>query len=315
MAHFIEDLNRRDINLSKSVVKEVLPEYFSTDYPDLITFLEKYYDFIDSTGNQSFKNDIDNIITLRDITQTTLESLDQLVAEIGNGLQVASFFEQPRLMTRLLAQFYRSKGTLVSAEGFFRAFYNEEVTIEYPKDQIFIVGESEIGAESLRFIINDKLYQTFSILIKAGISVADYQELYKKFVHPAGFYFAGQVETSGQVTLSPTTTPVDPLDSAEAIVLIDQVTLDPQPLFTQMTALLDSDGQDIRVNVTQLISDYQNLTAGELDNYYDNIAQILTPNSFTFDDDSAGGARPDVAMDVETMDNTMYTRYLSDSAY
>jgi len=317
MTHRIEDLNRRDINLSKSVVKEVLPEYFSTDYPDLITFLEKYYDFIDSTGNQSFKNDIDNIITLRDITQTTLESLDQLVAEIGNGLQVASFFQQPRLMARLLSQFYRSKGSLVSIEGFFRAFFNTEVTIEYPKDQIFIVGESEIGTESLRYIIDNRLYQIFSILIKSGISVADYQQLYKRFVHPAGFYFAGQVQLETNFALNLATAPgiEDPLDStAVASSLVGAASLDPTGGFAQITGLIDSsDGKQIRIALDQDIVVYEDLSSTTVDGFYENIRDVLTPNSFTFDD-SADPIGPDMSLSLENMDNTIFTRYTSDSS-
>ena len=315
MTHLVEDVDRRGINFATDKVKDILPEYVVTEYPNIVTFLEKYYEFLDSDGANSFKTEINSLFTVRDISQTSLENLDQIVNEVGNGLQVASFFQEPRLMAKLLPEFYSSKGTLLSAEGFFRAFFNEEVTVEYPKDQIFIVNESEIGYESQKFIQDDELYQIFSILIKVGLSVTDYQSLYNKFVHPAGWHFQGQVQTEGNIELGIVGEGQEPLDSAGPLILVSEIEVTPTPAFSELTAFLDSNGQDIRVSVDKnLIAAYQELTVGELNTYYENIAEILTPNSFTFDDDSDGSARPDTAITLETMDNSMFTRYLSDSA-
>ena len=314
MTHRIDDQNRRDLNFATDKVRELLPSYFLEDYPNLVSFLEYYYEYVEGTADDAFKTQINNLFSIRDISQTSLENLDLIINEIGNGLQVASFFQEPRLMTRLLAAFYRSKGSLLSTEGFFRAFYDEEVTVEYPKDQIFIVSESEIGYESQKFIQDDELYQIFSILIKVGLSVSEYETLYKRFVHPAGFHFAGQVQTEKQVILGITGSGEDPLDSADQFILTGTASLTTEPQFSELTALIDSDGTNIRIGVNQTIDVYQDLTTQELDRFYSNIAEILSPNSFTFDNDSDGTARPDTSITLETMDNSMFTRYTSDSA-
>ena len=141
MAHTLEDKNRRKVVLKTSSVGEVVPSYFEEAHPTLITFLEKYYDFLDSDGKYAFSSEIKNIATSRDASQTREDNLNELVKEIGDGLQSSSFFHQPRLMVRLLGSFYRSKGSVVSAEGFFRGFFNEPVTIEYPKDQLLFITE------------------------------------------------------------------------------------------------------------------------------------------------------------------------------
>ena len=39
---------RRLKNFQVRKVRESLPEYFTSEYPTLVTFLEKYYDFLDS---------------------------------------------------------------------------------------------------------------------------------------------------------------------------------------------------------------------------------------------------------------------------
>lgn len=312
MPHILEDQNRRNLTFFQSKVKDILPEFYQSEYSDFITFLEKYYDFLEDGYSQSFAKDIESVLGIRDISQASDESLDQLLSEIGSGLTVASFFKQPRLMIRLLADFYKVKGTLVSAEGFFRAFFNEEVTIEYPKRQMFIVNESEIGYESQKFIQDAGLYQIFSILVKVGISVADYETLYKKFVHPAGWHFAGEVLTETNINLGISGQGLNPLESAGNPILTQEADLAIQYSPVQLTGLLDSNGQLVRTNLSELISDYQNMTAAQLNAYYDNTQQIISPNSFTFDDSDT--VRPDTALSTETMDNTIFTRYTSDSS-
>lgn len=313
MTDILNEVNRRYLNLHSPKVKEVLPEYFATEYPTLVTFLEKYYDFLDSSGDQSFNTQIKNLFTIRDIAQTSTDNLDQIIKEIGNGLQLSSFFQEPRLMAKLLASFYSSKGTLVSAEGFFRAFFNEEVTIEYPKEKIFIVSESQIGYESQKFIQDDELYQVFSILVKIGLSVQDYQTLYNKFVHPAGWHFRGQVSTEGVVEIDTVAISQDPLDSAAPLILSDVGVITTLAPFSETTGLLESDGTLIRVRLDDKIETYQDLTVTQISQFYDDIASLLTPNSFTFDD-SADSIGPDLSLNLETIDNAMFTRYLGDSS-
>src|SRR6056300_1528153 len=102
MAHKVEDKNRRDVTLVQSRTGEVVPSYFETDNPTLLTFLDKYYDFLDSDGQNSFSTSIREVVAARDTQQTSTKLLDEVVKEIGDGLQSSAFFEQPRLMAKLL---------------------------------------------------------------------------------------------------------------------------------------------------------------------------------------------------------------------
>ena len=74
MTHRIEDQNRRALNFASAKVKDVLPEYFVSDYSKLVTFLEKYHDFLDSDGDNEFKKEINDIFAIRDIEQTSTEN-------------------------------------------------------------------------------------------------------------------------------------------------------------------------------------------------------------------------------------------------
>ena len=313
MTHIL-DKNRRDFNLIRPLVDEALPSYFAQEYGEdsgsLIKLLDKYYQFLDSSGVNSFGGDIKSLYSVRDISETNSKGLDQLISEIGNGLTASSFFQQPRLMARLLGQFYRSKGTLVSAEGFFRGFFNEEVDIEYPKDQIFIVGESNIGFEDQKFIQDNAIFQVFSILVKSGLSVGDYINLYKKFVHPAGFHIAGELTTTTGVNAGLTAgTTTDPLATDEDLTVGSSASLTVQSLPTAMTVFFNNNNKE-RARVDQPMSDFGAITLTKMADFYQSVRAVVTPNSFTFDDsslrDSNLAAGPDFSLTVETMDNAMF---------
>ena len=317
--HISETKNRRAFTVGKPAISETLPDWFTEDNAKLITLLEKYYDFLDdSSSDQSFGTVIRDLHHIRDTQAVDEKYLDNIIKEIGNGLQSSSFFQKPRLMAKLLSEFYRVKGSLSSVEGFFRGFFGEEVTIEYPKDNLFIVSESQIGYDSQRFIIDNGIYQTFSILVKIGLSVQDYESLYKKFVHPAGFHFAGQVLAEEEALLGLLgNTGVDSAEirqeDVSGIRLVSEAGLGTSTISLPLTGLVDSsDGTTFRASLDERISKYisdSSITPTSLSYYYANNVELYTPNSFTFDDSEA--VSPRFCMTIETMDNDMFTRYSS----
>lgn len=210
---------RTNPKFHQSKVTQVLPDFFKGQYPELIKFLKAYYDF---ASEETASAEIEKLFDLRNISSTDLKNLDLLLREISDGLDTGSFDANPeanpRFMAKLLSRFYRAKGTQLSAEQFFEAFYGEDVEIVYPKRDIFILndkpGGSLIGPQYLKRIQDDRRYQIFSVLLKTGMSFSDYETLYKKMVHPAGFYLAGETVTQGAADLDLmsgiTTDPLEP---------------------------------------------------------------------------------------------------------
>ena len=321
MANIQYHYNRRPRNFLRRKVRESLPEFFTQDYPKLVTFLEKYYDYLDSDGSSSFDYKLRKIYQTRDTQEVSSDLLKFIIEEIAAGNTGGNFID-PSFYAQRIHELHRTKGSRFSIEEFFRAFFQQNVEVEYPKKDIFTLGHdsagplSRIGAESNKFIRNNALYQVFSILIKSAISQSTWLELYKKFVHPAGFYIAGSVVTDVEA-IGTATAPLAILDSAGRLLegIGTEVAIAP---FTQMTALFDSAGTSNRAGLDQKISIYQSLTAQELQGFYRNIEQIVTPNSFTFDDsglgkdfvgalgDSAEAAAPDFSLTFETMDNAQF---------
>ena len=319
--------DRRNKNLLVRKVSEALPEHITSDFTTFVKFLETYYEQLDSDGTTSFGNDIRQLFQSRDIGSTP--QLNSLISEIAAGLPNGDNFTTPRYAARRLAELQRNKGTRFSIEEFFRLFFQDRITVEYPKDSLFIVGAGDssvpaslIGPESLKVIQNGQLYQVFSILIKTALSSNTWEELYKKFIHPAGFFYAGQITSDTEANLNLGLMPNVIEDSSPGPKIIGEALTAPIAPFAQLTALIDSDGDtnnDYRVGVDQLVSVYQNLTMQDLEKFYSSTSQLITPNSFTFDDsnirDSAANATPDFSLVTETMDNEIFGNYLIDSTF
>lgn len=199
----LKDLNRLPVNLRKSVIQEVLPEYFQQDYPNLITFLEGYYDYLDSDAQ--WGGIINELQTIRDYEDTDLARLDFLFDEVGLGISGA-VFKFPREVIRNFGNFFRVKGSEYSGYGFFRSFFNEEnVEILYPKNDILYVGSGAIGVEQSKKIHDGQIYQVFSLLVSSPFPIHVWETLWRKYVHPSGYHLAGEVVIVSDVPVNVTT--------------------------------------------------------------------------------------------------------------
>lgn len=224
MSHDNVTLKRRNLDLHSPNIKEVLPEHFSTNYPDLVNFIEAYYNFLDSDQSHNFMHQINSIDTARDVEDSTLDQLNLLFKEIGANIVNTNYFRDPRYVARQLAGFYRVKGSTYSAEGFFKAFYGIDAEVTYPKRNIFTIDESLIGPEDLALIQDGALYQVLSILIKSELPISVWGDLYKKFVHPAGFYLGSEVTFTGAASMMQNPMPTVILAGSTVKSVVSQTT-------------------------------------------------------------------------------------------
>ena len=104
-----------------------MPEYIASEYPNFVTFLEKYYAFMDQADNQGSK--VLNYNT--DIDYASTEFLEKwriaLASDFPTQIKTDKSFFYKRAK-----DFYESKGSRQSIETFFRVMYGEEITLDYP---------------------------------------------------------------------------------------------------------------------------------------------------------------------------------------
>lgn len=307
-------LNRRTPNLTESKIRELLPEHYVSEYPNLVKFLEYYYEFMNKNDTHNFDLQTQNLNKIRDLWATDEISLNEIFKEIGQGAVSADFFVDPRQMAGLLANGYKIKGSLYSAEGFFRAFYGEQPQIVYPKNNLFIVGESQIGPESLKYIQNGALYQVYSVLVRSGVPISKWRDLYKSFVHPAGFYLGSEVIIESLGNLNLNLMPLAILDSDAGVFTFETLASITPSGFTSLTGVYqdggDADSSDERVDLNALVKSYSELTIEQIDRMYNDIEESISANNATFDDDSdVGNKAIKFSNAFETMDGVKYDNF------
>lgn len=194
--------NRRYINLRPNQVEGILPEYFSTNYPQFISLLEKYYEFQDQSDSTEL---LKHLFATRDINETDILLLKYIEDELLLGEAYFEGFGETDAELRAAANFsnvlFRSKGTKFAIEWFFRSFYGVDAEVVYPKENIFKVGNSgsTIGVSSQHYLTNDTLYQTYALLIKSEIPISKWEDVFKLFAHPAGMYLGGEVQITADI--------------------------------------------------------------------------------------------------------------------
>ena len=279
MASTLTDYNRRDPNFQQPQVETIVPEHFREQHPTLVTFIKKFYEYLEVAAG---RNNLSNVFYIRDVESTSEDFLDYLFFESINGLG-ADFFKFPRLTLKFIPNFYPIKGTEVSVPAFFRYIYGVDSEQFYPKTRIFNVGESLIGAESLRFIQDSNFYQILSIQIKSPLGINQWRDVYKKYNHPAGFALFAETLFEKTATNSVMSAPLSIQDSAATEVTLEDFTVGTTGAFGTTTGIDSS--LTSRFYVDRGIQFYQD-SIGELTSAqkgeYTSIVDVLSTNSPRF---------------------------------
>jgi hypothetical protein len=125
---------------TSTIVGTQLPDFVRNDYPVFVTFLEKYYEWLETQQNVS--SGIKELQLSKDIDEADEYYLDKLKNDL------LPYFPQEvvsdkRLFLKLVTQFYKSSGTQDSIKFLFRALFNENIDIYYPKDDILIASDGK----------------------------------------------------------------------------------------------------------------------------------------------------------------------------
>ena len=109
-------------------------------------------------------------------------------------MPAAYSIDKATLYKRIVKYFYNTRGTVESAETFFRIFYDTGAEIQSlhelgedgnnPLADDILADDGEVNAEQKR-----QEWLPYSYLIKTQLPLAIWQKAYKELIHPAGFRF------------------------------------------------------------------------------------------------------------------------------
>lgn len=312
----LRDINRRELNFTGSTVREAVPEYMLEAYPKLVSLLNAYYDGLDA--DEGFGRKLKDLPLTRDIGQTPKENLTFIEDELLLGQNYLEGILDARTGAELSNNYYRTKGTKYSIERFFRSFFNTDPEVIYGKDLTFEVGSTPIGSDSGKYILNDKVYQFWGILIKTDIAQSEWLDLYKLFAHPGGMYVGSEVQViSTNADISFDNMPISVAPSELDDIYQGRATMTTRGL-TSISGIIQSDGADIRIDLdTYRIEDFID-SANDSDIYstidyavthYKTITDMIAETSPTMDEDSVNGTTILMTNDHETMDTEEFKHY------
>lgn len=230
----VRDSKPGTTQLQITSVARATPSFYQSQYPQLISFLEAYLEFVRDTDG--WGDLLERLTEIRNIDVTESEFAEILRKEYGNAFPDLGTLDD-NVAIRLFEYWYRSKGTRDAVEAYFRLFLNSNAEIIFPRDNMFIVDGGDYNTEESRYLNvdshidestmvlqDDDFYQIFSYLVRSDISIVDWGSAFEKIAHPAGWNFFGEVEISAfarfaNLTLSPTIVPGFQIEDSDILIL------------------------------------------------------------------------------------------------
>ena len=129
-------------NIEAVRTSDLLPHGIQANAKTLIDFLEEYYAYLNSAGLPSAE--IGSISSLKDIDLVSLKYLDQIEELIGKSIPNSKVINRVDLY-KIIVRYYNTRGSEDSIHTFFKIFFDEIVSIVYPKEHLFDLS-SGLGA-------------------------------------------------------------------------------------------------------------------------------------------------------------------------
>jgi len=153
------------------LVNKQLPEFVRDDYPLFVSFLEAYYEFLETERYTDGKTQKNNLIQkLKDLRYVS--DIDYSLSDFEEQFfnTFISFLPKETVVTKdflikNILPLYQSKGTQKSFQLLFRLLFGEEITIDYPGDKVLRASD---GKWTIENIIRAEL-EIYSEYISDGI--------------------------------------------------------------------------------------------------------------------------------------------------
>jgi hypothetical protein len=184
-------------------LNSIIPEHVRQNDGNLFLFLETYFEWMQSSNDQP-GHIINTLLDNRDIDKASNEFIEYLQREFATSIP-QQIQADPRKLYKQVNDIYRSKGSIPSYEALFNLLFNDQIELYYPKVDLLKPSDGKWDITQNRYLSNDgfisdkkyiqdsKYYQNFSYVIKTGQTIDYWRDAVKKFLHPAGFAFFGQV--------------------------------------------------------------------------------------------------------------------------
>jgi hypothetical protein len=137
------------------LVNKQLPEFIREEYPQFISFLEAYYQFLENeqvVNGISQENDLTtklkNLRYISDIDSSISEFEEQFYNQFLSLLPKDTKVDKAFLIKNILP-LYQAKGTEKSFYFLFRLLFGEDIALTYPRNQILRTSDGKWSIENI----------------------------------------------------------------------------------------------------------------------------------------------------------------------
>lgn len=121
------------------LIDQQVPDYIRNTHPNFLTFIKKYYEYMDQSGKQ--QDVITNFRSI-DVDQATEAFLDKWRHVLANDFP-KSVKTSKEFFFKHSKDFYEAKGTKRSIEVFFRVLYGEDAEVYFPGKYVLKASDGE----------------------------------------------------------------------------------------------------------------------------------------------------------------------------
>ncbi len=180
----------------------IVPEHIQLEKPELMAFMEAYYDFLDQPDQPGAF--LKSLPAHRNLDLVGAEFLEMLQRELAVPIPETVVADKSKLYKNI-TDIYLSKGAEPSFKALFRLIFNDDIELFFPRVDILKPSDAKWDSTNNRwknddgklsvkkFIQDSRYYQSFSYVIKTGQTIDNWKDVVKKLLHPAGFAFFGEV--------------------------------------------------------------------------------------------------------------------------
>jgi len=147
-------------------VEGQLPAFVKQDHRTFVAFMEAYYEYMEQEGKPyEIIGSLDNYAN---VDKTVDEFLQYFKKQFGEDIPEAIFQNANKpFIIKHLRDFYRTKGSEKSFEFLFRLLYKEEITIDFPGQNILRTSDGKYDDNKVIKIIDSSVdNNSFSLLGK-----------------------------------------------------------------------------------------------------------------------------------------------------
>ena len=150
------------------LLNQQVPEFVREEHPLFISFLEAYYEFLETeqgTQNNDLTKTAKDLRFIQDVDDSIASFESNFLNTYANLVPKDAVADKAFLIKNILP-IYLAKGNKKSFDFLFRLLYGEEADVRFPKDEILRASDGEYNVERVRQVQDQERLEKFRLEIQ-----------------------------------------------------------------------------------------------------------------------------------------------------